>query len=70
MQNSHVFVCNRNCVDLQIYDAIKAFDVLRVADCMNDLFDTLPAQARDDRLGLVYESGRTNLVAINKPEPN
>ena len=32
---------------------------------MNDLWDTLPATARDDRLGLLYESSRTNLVAVN-----
>ena len=28
-------------------------------------WDTLPADARDDRLGLLYESTRTNLVAVN-----
>ena len=32
---------------------------------MNDLWDTLPADSRDDRLGLLYESCRTNLVAVN-----
>ena len=53
------------CVALQIYDLIKAFDALWVADCMNDLWDTLPPTARDDRLGLVFESSRTNLVAVN-----
>ena len=53
------------CVDLQIYDLIKAFDALWVEDCMNDLWDTLPADSRDDRLGLLYESCRTNLVAVN-----
>ena len=53
------------CVDLQIYDLVKAFDALWVTDCMNDLWDTLPPAARDDRLGLLYESSRTNLVAVN-----
>ena len=53
------------CVDLQIYDLIKAFDALWVEDCMNDLWDTLPADSRDDRLGLLCESCRTNLVAVN-----
>ena len=52
-------------MDIQIYDLVKAFDALWVADCMNDLWDTLPSQARDDRLALLYESSRTNLVAIN-----
>ena len=56
---------NRGCVDIQIYDLVKAFDALWVEDCMNDLWDTLPAHARDDRLGLVYEACRTNLVAVN-----
>ena len=32
---------------------------------MNDLWDTLPQSARDDRLGLVFESSRINLVAVN-----
>ena len=32
---------------------------------MNDLWDKLPAQARDDRLGLLYQSTRTNMVAVN-----
>ena len=50
---------------MQIYDLIKAFDALWVADWMNDLWDTLPQSARDDRLGLVFESSRTNLVAVN-----
>ena len=53
------------CLDLLIFDLIKAFDALWVADSMNDLWDTLPHQQRDDRLGLVFESSRTNLVAIN-----
>ena len=53
------------CVDIHIYDLVKAFDALWVADCMNDLWDTLPAQARDDRLGLLYQSTRTNMVAVN-----
>ena len=53
------------CVDLQIYDLVKAFDALWVADCMNALWDTLPPESRDDRLGLLYESSKTNLVAVN-----
>ena len=32
---------------------------------MNDLWDTLPHQSRDDRLGLVYQLSKDNLVAIN-----
>ena len=53
------------CIDINIYDLIKAFDVLWLADSMNDLWDILPARARDDKLGLIYETSRTNLVAVN-----
>ena len=52
-------------VDIQIYDLVKAFDVLWLEDSMNDAWDTLPHSARDDRLGLVYQMSRSNLVAIN-----
>ena len=52
-------------IDIQIYDLIKAFDVLWLADCMNGIWDTLPHHARDDRLGLVYQLSRRNMVAIN-----
>ena len=33
-------------------------------DCLNDLYDTLPEDQHDDKLALVYESNRNNLVAI------
>ena len=52
-------------IDIQIYDLVKAFDVLWLEDCMKDAWDALPHHARDDRLGLVYEMSRNNLVAIN-----
>ena len=45
---------SESCVDIQIYDLVKAFDVLWLQDSMNDLWDTLPDKSRDDRLGLVY----------------
>ena len=53
------------CADIQIYDIVKAFDVLWLADCMNDLWDSSPSSARDDRLGLVFETSKSNLSAIN-----
>ena len=56
---------NASSVGLQIYDLIKAFNVLWVADAINDLWDTLPPGVRDDRLGLLCESSKTNLVAGN-----
>ena len=45
-------------VDIQIYDLVKAFDVLWLEDCMNDAWDVLPPQARSDRLSLVYQMSR------------
>ena len=48
-----------------IYNLIKAFDVLWLEGSLNDLWDTLPPHAHDDRLGLVYQSSRRNLVAVN-----
>ena len=53
------------CIDIQIYDLVKAFDVLWLDDCMNDVWDTLPDHAQDDTLGLVYQLSRRNMVAIN-----
>ena len=72
--NNHLFIVyvvinsvirgESECVDINIYDLIKAFDVLWLQDSMNDLWDTLPEHARDDRLGLVYQTSRTNRVAV------
>ena len=71
--NNHLFIIHgitnsvvmggSECVDIHIYDLIKAFDVLWLSDSMNDLWDTLPEEARDDRLGLVNETSRINRVA-------
>ena len=33
-------------------------------DCLIDLYDTLPEDQRDDKLALVYEANRSNLVAV------
>ena len=55
------------CVDIQIYDLVKAFDVLWLADSLNDLWDTLPADAHDDRLGLLFKTSQSNMVAVNTP---
>ena len=32
---------------------------------MNDLFDTLPEENRNEKIALLYESNRDNLVAVN-----
>ena len=52
------------CVDLQIYDLEKAFDALWLEECLNDLFDTLSDEQRDDKIALLFESNSENLVAV------
>ena len=46
---------NEEPVDIQIYDVEKCFDALWLEDCMLDLYKTLPAQARDDKLALLLQ---------------
>ena len=48
----------KSCIDICIYDLEKAFD------CLIDLYDTLPEDQCDDKLALVYEANRSNLVAV------
>ena len=55
------------CIDIQVYDLEQAFDALWLEDTLNDLYDALPDHARDDKLALVYETNRSNLVAVNTP---
>ena len=56
---------NEEPVDIQIYDVEKCFDALWLEDCMLDLYETLPAQARDDKLALIYKMNIDNYVAVN-----
>ena len=53
------------CVDIQIYDLVQAFDALWLEDCLNDVYDALPQDKRDDKLALLYEINNHNKVAIN-----
>ena len=53
-----------DCVDIQIYDLEKDFDALWLNDCLNDVFDTLPEHERDDKVSLLYESNKVNMVAV------
>ena len=55
------------CVDMQVYDLEQCFDALWLEDCLNDLYDSLPDEMRDDKLALVYETNVNNLVAVNTP---
>ena len=55
---------NEDCIDLQIYDLEKAFDVLWLEDCLNDIYDTMPKNKRNDKISLLYESNKVNQVAV------
>ena len=52
-------------VDIQIYDVEKCFGALWLEDCMLDLYETLPPEARDDELSLLYKINQDNYVAVN-----
>ena len=54
-----------DCIDIQIYDIEKAFDGLWLEDCLNDIYDTVPDVNKNDKLALLYESNRKNMVAVN-----
>ena len=54
-----------HCVVIQVYDMIKCFDRLWLEDCMNDLYDSLPASECDDKLALIYQGNKVNKVAVN-----
>ena len=53
------------CVDIQIYDIEKAFDGLWLQDCMNDMFDSISEENKNDKLALLFKSNQDNLVSIN-----
>ena len=60
-----VLLEGKSCIDIQIYDIIKAFDRLWLDDCMNDLYDSLPEKQQDDKLALIYQANSDNQVAVN-----
>ena len=62
---NNILKSGKGCVDIQIYDLIQAFDALWLESCMNDLYDYLPENQRDDKLALVYQTNISNLVAVN-----
>jgi hypothetical protein len=55
---------NEECIDIQIYDLEQAFDSLWLEDCLNDIYDTLPMENRNDKLALIHESNQVNKVAV------
>ena len=54
-----------DCIDIQIYDIIKAFDGLWLEDCLNDVYDSIPHNMRNDKLALLFQANKQNLVAVN-----
>ena len=55
---------NEECIDIQVYDLEKAFDALWLEDCLNDIFDNLPEDNQNEKISLLYESNKTNMVAV------
>ena len=53
---------NEECIDLPIYE--QAFDSLWLEDCLNDIFDTLPEENRNDKIALLHNSNQVNLIAV------
>ena len=60
-------IAEKTCIDICIYDLEKAFDALWIEDCLNDLYNTLPDAEHDDKLAMIYEANKDNLVAIKTP---
>ena len=56
---------NEDPVDIQIYDVEKCFDALWLEDCMMDIVETLPPEARDDKISLIDKVYKDNYVAVN-----
>ena len=54
------------CVDIQIFDLEKCFDVLWLEDVMNDLYESVPHSGRNDKLALLYKSNYENQVLLEQ----
>ena len=53
------------CIDIQIYDLVQAFDSLWLEDCLNDVYDALDEETQDDKVALLYDVNKQNRVAVN-----
>ena len=52
------------CMDIQIFDLIKCFDVLWVEDVMNDLYEALSNSGCNEKLALLYNLSLENHVSV------
>ena len=59
---------NEECIDIQVFDLEKAFDSLWLEDCMNDMYDSLMEENRNEKLALLYMMNHKNLVGIRTRE--
>ena len=53
------------CIDIQIYDLVRAFDNLWVEETFNDLYDNIDEPSKDEKLALLYKTSEDNAVAVN-----
>ena len=51
-------------IDIQIYDLEKAFDALWLEDCLNDIYDNISVENQNDKISLLYELNKVNMVAV------
>ena len=74
---NHIFVIHgiinevvkdrKKSIHLNIYDIIKAFDKIDVASSMNDLYESIPDEEKNDKLALLYKLNEDNHIAVNTP---
>lgn len=49
-------------IDINVYDIKQAFDSIWLEEAMNDLYESVGEEERDDKLALIYLNNRDNLV--------
>ena len=54
-------------VDISVYDIRQCFDSIWLEEAMNDLYETVDKEQRDNKLALVYLNNRDNRVQVNTP---
>ena len=57
----------KGCIDVQIYDLIKAFDNLWLEDTINDKYENTEKTLQNDKLALLYRASERNSVAVKTP---